>query len=467
MRFVAVILTIFMGLSAFASEFRVKAGGNDVEVNSFRDIYYVCVEGRGKLKICVSSDSGISSCEVSPLSKRISAEIQEGVASFTLSDNGWWMARMDSTKRLFVFYETKEKQPTGLLATDYPSLQEAFDAASGSGKTLVVPEGEYACGTLRIGDNSDIYIAKGAVIRATGNRADFPCDEDRLEADRINRPESYSDNGEKMTFSRMILIEGEHIRLRGRGVIDGNGTVLRAQGKPANLIRVRNSKDVLIEGLILRNPAAWNTHILGSTNVTVRGVKIINDPLVPNTDGIDPDSSSDVIVENCFAYCSDDNIAIKSTNNSDILRNVDNIIVRYCVFLTRKSSLKIGTETKSERIGNIKFEGNQVLECDRAFVLYCNDGAEFSDIVFRNNIVEKNWPDSQRKLIHFKISERSGKGRIHDVKIEGCRVLEPFPRISEIIGLDSEHQIENIVIKNCKGFDSAIKTKYTQNINVK
>lgn len=466
MRKFSVILCLLFCCAAFASDFRVKAGGRDVEVTSFRDIHYVSVEGSGRLKVKISAEKPLESCEVSPVGKGVTALLNDGEASFTLPDNGWWMARLDGEERLFIFYEKREKLPDGILATAYPTLQDAFDAASGSGRTLIVPEGEYVSGTLRIGPDSDIYIARGAVIRGTDNRDDFPSDGDRIEADHINHPESYSDNGERMTFSRMILIEGDNVTLRGRGVIDGNGTVLRAQGKPANLIRVRNSRNVLIEGLILRNPAAWNTHILGCTDVTIRGVKIINDPLVHNTDGIDPDSSTGVLVENCFAYCSDDNIAIKSTNNSDILRDVEDIVVRDCVFLTRKSSLKVGTETKAQRMRNILFEGNQVLECDRAFVLYCNDGAEFSSITFRNNTVERNWPDSQRKLIHFKISRRSGEGRIRDVRIELCRALTPFPKKSEIYGLDSAHLIEDVTIRDCEGIDLDIKTKNTKNINI-
>lgn len=460
------ICVMLSAASAVAMNFKVKADGRVVEATAFCDISYVCLEGESSVNIEVTCDETVTSCELSPLDMNIPCRTKGRRVSFKLAEYGWYVLRVNGLHRLFVFHEAPEKVPDGLNAKDYPSLQAAFDAASGSGRTMVVSAGEYVCGTLRIGSNSDIYIAGGAVLKATDSRADFPADEDRPEADHVNHPESYSDNGERMTFSRMLLIEGENIKLRGRGVIDGNGGVLRSQGKPANLIRVRNSRNVTIEGLVLRNPAAWNTHILGCSDVTVRGVKIVNDPLVHNTDGIDPDSSDNVTVENCFAYCSDDNIAVKSSNNSNILNDVHDITVRNCVFLTRKSSLKVGTETKAEQMYDILFKSNCIVECDRAFALYCNDGADFHDIVFEGNVVENNWPDNQRKAIHFKISRRCGAGRIRNVTIRNCRLLRPFPGKSEIRGLDGEHMVEDVQIVDSEGFGTDFNVVNAKNVKL-
>ncbi|MBR5702626.1 MAG: right-handed parallel beta-helix repeat-containing protein [Bacteroidales bacterium] len=445
----------FIGLPLHGASYDVTVDGVAVEQVQFRDITYILLDGDKTRSVVISSESGIKSCEVSPVFRNVSVTLSHNGASFTLPSAGWWVARLDEGKRIFFLIDKEAHAPSRktLLATDFQNLQQALDKAAGSGKTLVIPAGDYVTGALTIHSNTDVWIEKDAVIRASGNPADYPADEGCLEADKVHRPESYSDNGERMTFSRLILIEGSNISLRGRGTLDGNGTVLRAQGKPSNLIRVRNSSNVLIEGLVLRNPAAWNTHILHSDNVTLRDLKIINDPNVPNTDGIDPDSSTKVLVDHCFAYCSDDNIAVKSTNNSGLLKDVDDILVKDCVFLTRKSSLKVGTETKARAMRNIRFMNNDVVECDRAFALYCNDGAAFSNILYENNRVERNWPDSQRKLIHFKVSKRFGEGSIDGVTIRGCKAYYPFPRRSVIDGLDANHRIDNVVFENCEGFD--------------
>lgn len=450
-----VSILFFTGAALHGARYDVSVNGAPVEQVEFRDITYIRLEGNNARKVVISSPDAIKSCELSPMSANVGVSVSGKRASFTLPSSGWWVARLDGSQRIFFLIDKEEKAPSRnvLSATEFQNLQQALDEVAGSGRTLVIPAGEYVTGTLTIHSNTDVWIEKGATVRASCNPADYPADEGCLEADKVHRPESYSDNGEHMTFSRLILIEGSNISLRGRGTLDGNGTVLRAQGKPANLIRVRNSSNVLIEGLVLRNPAAWNTHVLHSNNVTLRDLKIINDPDVPNTDGIDPDSSTKVLVDHCFAYCSDDNIAVKSTNNGGLLKDVDDILVKDCVFLTRKSSLKVGTETKARTMRNIRFVNNDVVECDRAFALYCNDGAAFSNILYENNRIERNWPDSQRKLIHFKVSRRFGEGSINGVTIRGCKAYCPFPRRSVIDGLDANHRIDNVVFENCEGFD--------------
>lgn len=463
MKRIAVIFAILL-LTAFAAGAQtLRIGGKTVATERFRDISYACIESTGAIDVELTFDTPVTDCEISPLRKGIKPSCSGNTVTFRVPGPGKWVVGNGGRVSFFLLVDTPEKAPRGkvLHARKFPDLQTALDAASGSGKTLVIDPGTYESGTLRIGSDTDVYLCKGALLQALPDRKYFPADEGRLEADKVNRPESYSDNGEFMTFSRFILIEGENVRLRGRGTIDGSGTVLRSQGKPSNLIRVRNSRNVLIEGVVLRNPAAWNTHILHSDGVTLRNVKIINDPDVPNTDGIDPDSSTKVLVEDCFAYCSDDNVAVKSTGNSGLLKDVEDILIKDCVFLTKKSSLKIGTETKAHKMRNIRFCGNDVVRCDRAFAIYCNDGAAISDVLFEDNHVERNWPDNQRKLVHFKISKRHGRGRISKVTLRRCSALEPFPRQSEIKGLDADHRIVNVRFEDCKVVGEDVKTSFT------
>ena len=147
---------------------------------------------------------------------------------------------------------------------------------------------------------------------------------------------------------------------------------------------------------------------------------MINDRSVANTDGFDPDASKNVLIDHCFAYCSDDNIAIKTTNNGGLLQNCESITVSNCVFLTKKSSLKVGTETKGAIMQNILFQNNHVVEADRGMALYCSDGALFQDIRFIGNYFEKGFADSQKKAIHFQIKNRSGAGQIRNVLIKDC-----------------------------------------------
>ena len=441
--------------------YRVTVGGVDLPVEAYKDIFYVNFTLDGCAPVRIGSAEPLTGCEISPAARGIAASVEGSEARFTLPGAGWWVVRLNDRDRLFLLADKPEKAPTAdgqtLNAADFVSgdglqtanLQRALDEASATGRTLIFPRGVYPTGTLRIGSNTHLYLADGAIIKGSDDRGDYPTDGGLPEADHIHNKEHYTDNGEWMTFSRLILIDSaENVSIRGRGIIDGSGAVLRAQGKPANLIRIRNSRNVSIEGILLRDPAAWNTHIHYSDGVTIRDVKLINDATVPNTDGFDPDASTNVMIDHCFAYCSDDNVAVKTTNNLGLNKELQNVVVRSCVFLTRKSSLKVGTETKAARMSDILFEDNDIVECDRALALYCNDGALFENITFSNNRVERNYPDSQRRPIHFKISERHGKGRIRNVMIRNCDFATVFPRPAEIAGLDADHTIDSLTFSN-------------------
>ncbi|HRR94192.1 MAG TPA: glycosyl hydrolase family 28 protein, partial [Bacteroidales bacterium] len=338
-------------------------------------------------------------------------------------------------------------------------LTKAINDISGTGKTLVFPPGIYKTGALSIPSNTKIYLSAGAVIKA----------EDEISC--FNR-------GDKIRPAAFIRIkDAENISITGRGTIDANGRILRdryADSARMRLLLILNSKNVTVDGIFVRDPGSWNTHILYSGNITLRNIKMLNDIDLSNTDGFDPDASENVLIENCFAYCSDDNVAIKTTGSSGYLRNAENITVRSCLFLTKKSSLKVGTESRGDVMKNLLFENNDVVESDRGLSLYCSDGATFQSIRFINNRFEDNFPDAKQCGINFTITRRNQESRIgimSDILIKNCEFLHRFPKASEISGFDNGHKIdltiENLIIEGikCKNTDEAdIKTKGFENI---
>jgi polygalacturonase len=63
----------------------------------------------------------------------------------------------------------------------------------------------------------------------------------------------------------------------------------------------------------MRDSPFWTLHPYDCKNVTIRNVTILA-PVTgaPNTDGIDPDSCEDMVIEDCYISTGDDAIAIKS-----------------------------------------------------------------------------------------------------------------------------------------------------------
>jgi len=375
---------------------------------------------------------------------------------------GYVMVRVNGDHRIFILADESQREPDAELVSilDYDvdttgtelvtaNLQKALDEISGTGKVLEFPEGIYRTGTISIRSFSKIHLAPGALILG-------PEDVSALEtADKI-RPRCL-----------VLIKDAEGVEITGRGILDANGTHLRDtygdEGR-GRLMLILNSKNVTLDGIMLRDPPSWNTHILHSEDVIIRNIKMLNDIYVSNTDGFDPDASRRVLIEKCFAYCGDDNVAVKSTGTLGYLQDVFDITIRNNVFLTKKSALKVGTESNADVMKDITFENNDVLEADRSMTLYCYDGASYENIRFINNRFERTHPDRCQCGLHFRIRKRrdwSGSGVLKQILIKDCSFSHAFPNLAQITGLDDNHRIEltieNLTIEGipCSGENEA------------
>lgn len=101
-------------------------------------------------------------------------------------------------------------------------------------------------------------------------------------------------------------------------------------------ILVERSSDITLSGFTLMRTGFWGCQILYSDHCTINGLTINNNigGHGPSTDGIDIDSSTHVLVENCDIDCNDDNICIKSGRDADGLRvnrPTEKIVIRNCI----------------------------------------------------------------------------------------------------------------------------------------
>ena len=445
--------------------FKAEVKGHPIFVEKFKDIHYLRFGHTNKVVISIAIAEPVKEWDISGLDSIKKKSLKGNILTVQLEKPGYHVVTINKVHRLFILTDPitavpllQQPEVVSIMKYDADStgvnlsteaIQKALDETALQKKVLYFPPGIYKTGTITVKSNSRVYLAAGALLLGSEHREHYPSDPGWKESDHVNDKKNFTINGESMTFSRLILIDNaSNVRIWGSGSIDGSGSIIRAQGKPANLIRIRNSNNIEIEGLTLRDPACWNLHILYAEKVVIRNIKILNDRTVANTDGFDPDASRDVLIDHCFAYCGDDNVAIKTTNNGGLLRGCENITISNSIFLTKKSAMKIGTETKAPFIRNITFKNNVVLEADRGMVLYCYDGALFENIHFINNYFKDAYPDNERKAIHFKISNRGGKGQIKNVDIINCKIASTFHSRSQITGLDATSQIDGIKIRH-------------------
>jgi len=423
--------------------FTLKINGIEVFTQQYKTYHYVHLETERAMAVSLRCSEVISEIKVSPARFEIKPASGSATTSFVIPGPGYYVVRINNKHKLFILADKPEDKndvssvdivSLGIdnkgIRTETNAIQKAINNISGTGKTLVFPEGIYRTGSLSIPSNTSIYLSAGALIKG------------------VDDIESYSFGDDMKPRSFIRIRDAANVTIKGRGTIDANGRILRdkyADDARIRLLLIVNSRNVTVDGPIVRDPGSWNTHILHSDDVAIRNVKMLNDIELSNTDGFDPDASLNVTIENCFAYCSDDNVAVKITGSSGFSRDVSSITVRGCVFLTKKSSLKVGTESQGEVMQDILFENNDVVESDRCMSLYCYDGAAFRNISFINNRFEDNYPDAKQSWMNFTITRRdpsSKPGSMGNILIKDCTFLQPFPRVSEIAGLDDTHRIK-------------------------
>jgi len=250
------------------------------------------------------------------------------------------------------------------------AFAKAIDACSkAGGGRVVVPKGEFLTGAIHLKNNINLHISKGAVLKFSTNPIDYlpvvlcgwegshcmnyspliyaygqkniavtgkgiidgqASDENwwkwkTLSGDKESRPRLLKLNDEKVPFAKRIFGEGYYLR--------------------PTMIEFYKCKNILIEGVTLKDSPFWFMHPILSSNITIDGVKTSS--IGPNTDGCDPESCSDVLIKNCVFSDGDDCIAIKSGRNNDGRKiNIPSkdFVIKDCQMKDGHGGVSIGSE---------------------------------------------------------------------------------------------------------------------------
>jgi polygalacturonase len=199
--------------------------------------------------------------------------------------------------------------------------------------TVLIPSGVFLTGALNwTRSNANVHIfffffffffhslfqllIEGTLLASTNSSLfppipevpSYPCDRDRCFPLRHN--------------PLLLLFNVSNVQISGNGIIDGQGADWWARhnarktthGRP-RLLQTMYCQDLVISNITLKDSPFWTTHIWNSQRVEVAFVKVSAPIDSPNTDGVDPDSSSDVHVHDCVIDEGDDCIAVKSGMN--------------------------------------------------------------------------------------------------------------------------------------------------------
>ncbi len=360
-----------------------------------QEIHQASFSCNGKVQISIRVPHVIQNATIHPLSRGIQTHVSGNVLTFSLSGPDKIYIQIDSLPPLFVFADPLEHE----------------DVSPNDPGVHYFGPGIHRPGFIALKDNETVYIAAGAIVYG-GIRA----------------------NGV------------HHIRVLGRGILDGGFEFKQ-------MVLAENCKDVLFEGVMIRNGDGWTNTLIHCDGLRYDNVKVLS--FGPGGDGIDPLGSRNIVISGCFLRCTDDCIAVKAPAPDQAVHNVviaDNTMIGFAF----SDGVTIGFETNAPSISDVTVRncdvilarGGSRVEGHSGFSIICDGPAVISNILFENIRVEK----SEVKLFELHITDGTKygtgpPGHISNITLKNISWAHEGPIVLK--GFDENHRVQTVTFDRC------------------
>jgi polygalacturonase len=241
----------------------------------------------------------------------------------------------------------------------------------------------------------------------------------------------------------------------------GDGSYLRP-----NFVQFYKCRNILIEGITVLNSPMWQIHPVLCVNVIVRSVTMNSHG--PNNDGCNPESSRDVLIEDCLFDTGDDCIAVKSGRNRDGRRigvPSENIIIRNCHMIDGHGGVTIGSEA-SGGVRNVFAENCHMdsPNLDRALRMKTNSvRGGFIENVYMRNVKVGQVADAVFRVDLFYEEGDAGKFPPMVRNIELVNVTSGKSRYALCLRGYKQAPLRNIRLKRCS-FENVAEPNIIENV---
>ena len=379
-----------------------------------QEIHQASFSCNGKLQISIRVTDAIKKVSIHPLSRKIKIYVCKNVLTFSLPGPDKLYIEIDSLPPLFVFANPMEDEN---ISPDDPGVH-------------YFGPGVHRPGYITVKDNETVYIAPGAIVYGG------------IRANGVN-----------------------NIRVIGCGILDGGFEFKQ-------MVLVENCKDVLFDGVMIRNGDGWTNTLINCDGLKYNNVKVLS--FCPSGDGIDPLGSRKIVISNCFLRCTDDCIAIKAPALDQVVDDVlvtDNTMIGFAF----SDGVTIGFETNADSVSNVTVRncdvilarGGSRVEGHSGFSIICDGPAVINNILYENIRVEK----SEIKLFELQITDgtkygNGPPGHIKNIKLNNISWNNEGPIVLK--GFDENHRVQSVTFDNCTVAGkqlSDLKTKLIQTGN--
>ncbi len=345
------------------------------------------------------------------------------------------------------------------------AIQSAINAcAKAGGGKVILTAGTYLTGTILMKNNVEFHLEHNATLLGSTNHKDYPLQP---------LPKYRSHKDQLGGFYALIYAEGaENIAITGSGTIDGQGKYQIPRpnpvagdidGRPRNILFI-SCKNILVDGIHLRNSGVWNQHYLNCEDVMINNISVYNHSN-RNNDGIDIDGCRRVVLSNSIIDSDDDGITLKSTGSAPC----EDIVITNCVVSSFCNAIKAGTESsggfKNISISNCVVKPSKSKEKPffntpkigiTGLSLIIVDGGVMEGITVNNLVI-----NGTMAPIYIRLGNRARRytagipkpkvGKVQNISISNVVAYGAGSWGSSITGLP-EYPIKNILLNNIQLF---------------
>jgi polygalacturonase len=335
---------------------------------------------------------------------------------------------------------------------DTIAIQRALDrcAVMGGGEVLLAG-GTFLSGAIRIGSDTTLRIAADAVLLGSPDIADYPIIQVRWEG--------------RWVSGHAALVwaqDARNVRLTGKGRIVASaaipGRIAQSGLRNPALIELIAVRGLSITDLTTHQNDMWSIHPVYCEDAIFRGLTVRG-----GADGIDVDSCSRVLIDQCDFDTADDCISLKSGRGMEgnlIARPTQDVTISNCSFRDRRwACIGIGSET-SGGIRRVLVEHCRFLAA-YTFSVYIKSrpgrGAFIEDIVMRdldvseagNGFLRLNFLDSG-KQDQFPVAGYDGIPHAQNFVFEDVRVRN-VPVLVEAVSIHPDKPLKRFILRNITG----------------
>jgi hypothetical protein len=206
------------------------------------------------------------------------------------------------------------------------------------------------------------------------------------------------------------------------------------------LITIEQCERIRISDVTMKDSPEWTIRLGDCEDVEIDGISILNNKLIPNSDGIHCTSSRNIRISDCNIFAGDDAIIVtgfgKSPAPGDPARDeykplygnktgiAENVTVTNCVLSSRSACIRIGYGKHSMR--NLVFSNIVMYDSNRGIGMFVREGGSINNVLFSNIVIDNRLHSGhwwgKGEPIHISACPQTDKGvsgKISNVRFEG------------------------------------------------